>query len=170
MAHYFLEGSSKTPVQRDADGHVYRIMLNDKKIFGGSWGDCVYHVMDIAQDTDIFTDSAKTESIRDLKDSWIKDARRMGGKTDIPAKIFEYEDEISYSIGNAGQSANRALNKFHTKKETIPLDEQVQESLSNACHNLMACRRIPVIVSVYSNGDVKLKVRSSCFAESDTSR
>jgi len=59
------------------------------------------------------------------------------------------------------RGAFRALNKYYTGKETIPLKTKVPPLLTDCAHYLASSRRIPVKVIVYADGSVELFIIKS---------
>jgi hypothetical protein len=51
------------------------------------------------------------------------------------------------------------LNKAYVGKETIPLDEPCPMDLQNATHEMMCTWRKRVMVSVYKDGSISLKIK-----------
>lgn len=55
MAEFIILGSGTVDAPKDADGHPYRLLKDQVKVFGGTWSDCVEKGFELGSDDDTFT-------------------------------------------------------------------------------------------------------------------
>lgn len=75
-------------------------------------------------------------------------------------KVIEFEDVVRYHIpGHKERPALWALNKAYVGKETIPLDEPCPKELQDATHQMLCSWDKRVLVTVYKDGSIELKIK-----------
>jgi hypothetical protein len=79
----------------------------------------------------------------------------------VPSEVLiEFEDGVDYFIPKHKQRpALWALNKAYVGKETIPLDEPCPMDLQMATHAMLCTYRKRVLVTVYKDGSISLKIK-----------